>query len=76
MINVRNASECIEFGCSVNLREHVVHNVVLDDAMEHVAADEAEVTVDSGCCALEESPLVGFVVGSLRMGVMKIRNGD
>ena len=53
-----------------------MNDVVLDDAVENVAADEAEVTVDSGCCALEESPLVGFVVGSLRMGVMKIRNGD
>ena len=53
-----------------------MNDVVLDDAVENVAADETEVTVDSGCCALEESPLVGFVVGSLRMGVMKIRNGD
>jgi hypothetical protein len=54
----------------------VVNDVVLDDAVENVAADETEVTVDSGCCALEEGPFVGFVVGSLRVSVMKIRNSD
>ena len=53
-----------------------MNDVVLNDAMENVAADEAEITVDSGCGALEESPLVGFVVGSLRVSVMKIRNSD
>ena len=53
-----------------------MNDVVLNDAMENVAADKTEITVDSGCCALEESPFVGFVVGSLRVSVMKICNSD
>lgn len=31
----------------VDLREHVVNNVVLDDAVEDMAANEAEFTVNS-----------------------------
>ena len=58
------------------LREHVVDNVVFNDAVENVAADESEVTVNSGCCTLEESPLVCFVVGSILVSVVEIGNGN
>lgn len=75
-MNVRNASECIKLGCSVNLREHVVHNVVLDDAMEHVAADEAKITVDGGRSALDESPVLRLVMRCLLVGVVKIGDGN
>lgn len=41
---------CVSSLCSMsglgNVREHVVNDVVLDDAVEDVAANEAEFTVD------------------------------
>ena len=54
----------------------MVHNVVLDDAMEHVAADEAKVTVDGGGGALDESPVLGLVMRGLLVGVVKIGDGN
>jgi hypothetical protein len=75
-MNVRNADSGIGFGWMMNLREHVVHNVVLDDAMEHVAADEAKVTVDGGGSALDESPILGLVMRGLLVGVVKIGDSN
>lgn len=55
-----------------NLREHVVDDVVFDDTVEDVAADEAKVAVDGGSSSLDESPLVGLVVHSLGMGMVQV----
>ena len=54
----------------------MVHNVVLDDAMEHVAADETKVTIDGGRSALDESPVLGFVMWGLLVGVVEIGDGN
>lgn len=59
-----------------NLREHVVDDVVLNDAVKDVAADEAEFTVDGRGSALDESPVLGLVVRRLRVGVMEVCDGD
>jgi hypothetical protein len=54
----------------------VVHDVVLDDSVEDVAADEAEFTINGGKRALDESPLVGLVMRSILVGVVQVRNRD
>lgn len=59
-----------------DLREHVVDNVVLNDAVEDVAADETKVTVDGGHGALDEGPLVCLVVLGIFMRVVKVRDGN
>jgi hypothetical protein len=44
--------------------------------MEHVAADEAKVTVDGGGSALDESPILGLVMRGLLVGVVKIGDSN
>ena len=51
-------------------------DVVLDDAVEDVAADETEFAIDSGSSALDEAPLIGFVVRGILVGVVEVRDGD
>lgn len=53
-----------------------MHDVVFDDAVEDVAADEAEVAVDGRGGALEEGPLVGFVVGGFGVRVVEVGDCD
>lgn len=60
----------------LDLREHVVDNVVLNDAVENVTADEAKVTVHGGGSTLDKSPLVGLVVRGLWVGVVKVGDGN
>jgi hypothetical protein len=55
-----------------NVREHVMNNVVLNDAMEDVAANEAKFTIDGRSGTLDESPVVGLVVRSILVGVVKV----
>lgn len=59
-----------------DLREHVVNNVVLDNTVEDVTADEAELTIDGRSSALDKSPVLGFVVGRILMGVVKVCNSN
>ena len=59
-----------------NLREHVVNNVVLNNAVEDVTANEAKIAVHSGGCTLDESPVVSLVVRSLGVSVVKVSNSD
>lgn len=54
----------------------VVQNVGLDDAVEDVTADEAEVTVDGGGSAAGKVPHLGLVVGEGGVGVLQEGNGD
>jgi hypothetical protein len=59
-----------------NLREHVVNNVVLDNAVEDVATDETKFAVNSGSSSLDEGPVLGFVVRCVRVSVVEICDGD
>lgn len=59
-----------------HLREHVVNNVVLDNAVEDVATNEAKLAVDGGSSALNESPFLGLVVRGLRVSVVEVRDGN
>jgi hypothetical protein len=54
----------------------VVQDVGLDDAVEDVTADEAEVTVDGGSGAAGKAPHLGLVVGEGGVGVLQEGNGD
>ncbi len=54
----------------------MVQDVRLDDAVEEVAADEAELAVDGGGGAAGEGPGVGVVVGKGRVGVLEVRYGN
>lgn len=53
-----------------------MNNVVLNDAVEDVAADEAKVTVNGGGSALDEGPLISLIVLGLRVSVVKVSNGN
>jgi hypothetical protein len=57
-----------------NLREEVVNNMILNDAMKQMAAKETKISVN--CCQrpLHERPTVGSVVGNVRMCVVQICN--
>lgn len=61
---------------TLHLREHVVNNVVLNDAVEDVATNETEFAIDSRGGALNEGPVLGLVVRRIRMSVMQIGDGD
>lgn len=53
----------------------VVQHVGLDDTVEDVAADEAEVTVDSGGSTAGKVPYLGLVVGEGWVGVLEESDG-
>lgn len=54
----------------------VVEHVGFDDAMEELAADEAEFAVDGGCGAARVGPAGGGVVGERGVGVLQEGDGD
>lgn len=54
----------------------VVQDVRLDDAVQQVAADEAEFTVDGCSGTLDKGPLLAGVVGQGRVGVLEEGNSD
>lgn len=54
----------------------VVQDVGLDDAVEDLAADEAEFAVDGGGGATGEVPGLAGVVGEGRVGVLEVGDGD
>lgn len=54
----------------------VVQDVSLDDAVEDVTTDEAEVTVDGGSSATGEVPDLRLVVGEGRIGVLQEGDGN
>lgn len=59
-----------------NLREQVVNDVVVDNVVEEVLANEAEIAVDGGESALDEGPGVGVEVVDLLVGVVEVGDGD
>lgn len=54
----------------------VVEDVGLDDAVEEVAADEAELAVNGCCGAAGEVPGFAGVVWEGRVGVLEVGNRD
>lgn len=54
----------------------VVQDMGLDDAVQELAADEAELAVDGGRSAAHVVPALGAVVRNCRIGVLQVRNGN
>jgi hypothetical protein len=59
-----------------DVREKVVDDMVLDNAVEDVAADEAKLAVDGRHGTLDERPVVRIVMRRLLVGVVQVRDGD
>lgn len=59
-----------------NLREKVVNNVVLNDAVKQVAANKSKLSVDSGQGTLDKGPVLGRIVRHLHVGVVEVGDGD
>ena len=59
-----------------NVADIVVQNVGLNDAVENVTADKAEVTVDGGGGTTGKVPHFRLVVGESRVGVLEESDGD
>jgi hypothetical protein len=53
-----------------------VNHVVLDDAVEDVAANEAKLTINGRSGTLDKRPVFGFVVRGILMGVVKVSDGN
>jgi hypothetical protein len=54
----------------------VVNDVLLNDAVEKVLANEAELTVNSGESTLDVGPALRGVVGELGVVVVEVGDGD
>ena len=50
--------------------------MVLNNAVEDVAADPAKLTINSRHGALHERPVVSLVVSSILVGVVQVGDGD
>ena len=58
------------------LREKMVDDVGLDDAVEEISADEAKVAIDGGERTLDVGPVLGIEVGEIGVGVVEIGDGN
>lgn len=59
-----------------NAAEQVVDDMVIDDFVEEVAANEASCAIDSSQCALSVGPGLGSIVGNSGVGVLKIGDSN
>lgn len=57
-------------------REEVVDNVLLNDTVEQVLANEAKLTVNSSESALDVGPALVGVVRNLGVVVVEVGDGD
>jgi len=60
----------------VNIREQMVDDVGIDDAVEEMAADKPKITVHGGEGALDEGPAISLEVVHVRVVVVKIGNSN
>ncbi len=54
----------------------MVNDVVLNDAVEEMASNEAKVAIDSGQRALDKGPVLSLKVRNIYMGVVQVGNGN
>ena len=59
-----------------NIREQVVDDVLVNDAVEEVLANKAKVTVDGGESTLDEGPALGVKVVDVGVVVMEVGDRD
>lgn len=53
-----------------------MNDVLVNDAMEDVLANESKVTVNGRKRALDVGPALGVKVGDVRVGVVEVGDGD
>ncbi len=63
-------------GAHCFLREEMVDNVCLNDAVEQVSANEAKVAINGRESTLDEGPILGIKMREIGMRVMEVGNGD
>lgn len=54
----------------------MMDNMRIDDAVEDVTADKAEITIDSCESSRDECPPLAIVVRHVLVGMVKVRNGN
>jgi hypothetical protein len=60
----------------VNIREQMVDDVGIDDAVEEMAADKSEIAVHGGEGALDEGPAISLEVVHVWVVVVKVGNSN
>ena len=60
----------------MDLREQVVNDVLLNDTVENVLANETELAVNSGESTLDVGPALGGVVRKLGVVVVEVGDGN
>lgn len=51
-------------------------DVCTDDVVEEMSIDEAEITVDGGCCSTSKGPGIIVVMRHASIGVLKESDGN
>lgn len=59
-----------------NLREKMMHNVLFDNSMEQMLANEAELSVNSSQSTLDEGPVARSEVRNVGMVMMQVGDGN
>lgn len=54
----------------------MVYNVVLDDAVEEMAANESELAIHGSKSSLNKGPAAGIKVRNFHVGMVKICNSN
>ena len=54
----------------------MVNDMVLNDAVEKMAPNEAKIAIDSGQCTLDKSPMLGLEMRNIYMGVVQIGDSN
>lgn len=58
------------------LRKEMVNDMRIDNAVEDVTANEAEITIDGCESARHEGPALAIIVGDILVSMVEVRNGD
>lgn len=66
----------IPFQQMENLREQMVDNVELNNAVEKVLADKAKLPVNSGESALNIGPVFSLIMRDLLVGVVEVGDSN
>ncbi len=61
---------------TLHIREQVMNDVVLDNAVEEMAANKAKFSVNSGQRTLDKGPGAGLEVRHVHVGMVKVGNGN
>ena len=76
-MRLQQVSKCLsKSGAGCNVREEMVNNVLLNDAVEDVLANKAKVAVNGSESALDKGPALLGVVRDLLVVVVQVGDGN